>query len=89
MNRIAKEHDLTWHGWGHNYDVMHRSDDGSRYKFVGWLTPQPSNGDTLLIPMDSGKVCKFRVENIRYCGDPKDMFFCDGVPYAYVGDDRK
>jgi hypothetical protein len=41
---------------------------------LGHSTPTPNEGDVMLVPMQSGKTGRFQVIEIRWLGNPRDMF---------------
>jgi hypothetical protein len=69
-------------GWG---DSIEWSDFASR-RIVGWQTRKPEVGDEIHKNMASGKVARFAVISVEYCGDPADMFFADVADIGYVGE---
>lgn len=42
-------------------------------------TPYVSNGDLLIYETDKGEEFRLVFKNVKYCNDPRDMFFADLV----------
>ncbi len=61
--RLRWGHDCTWQKGGEKISVS------------GWCTPVPREGDYLLLEQDG--CCLYRVESVRYPGDPEDMYFAE------------
>jgi hypothetical protein len=66
--------DVSRGTWGHNITVSVIHDGGQRLDVTGWLTPQPDEGDFLILANGEGTT-RYKVDEIRPCFDPKDMFF--------------
>jgi hypothetical protein len=52
---------------------------------MGHSTPLPNEGDIMLVRMESGRTARFKVVEVRWFGDPRDMFKikrADFVGYA-------
>lgn len=73
------EHD----SWGDKISIRKIYDNGS-FQIVGWLYDRPIQGDWLIYEVQSGKYAKGIIHNIKYCQDPRDMFFADVLPVEYV-----
>lgn len=58
-------------GWGDTIDWL----DWDNRKVVGWKHRRPNKGDILVAEMGSGKTAAFEFMDVKYCGDPNDMFF--------------
>ena len=60
--------------WGHHIDWFgdNSPDDGKVY---GHLPRLPELGDIVEVTMESGRVMEYRFIEVRYCADPRDMFF--------------
>ncbi len=59
-------------GWG---NTIYISSWELYPKITGWISnPRVSLGDIIVTRMNSGKLCWFKVIELRYCTDPKDMF---------------
>lgn len=73
-------------GWGNSIkftDQVSRGVVRVKSGIVGWKTPKPKNGDYLQVRMESGRVGVFKIENVKSCGDPHDMFFADVIEVGY------
>lgn len=44
---------------------------------------QPKPGDVFTSKMTSGKIAVFEVVNVKWCGDPSNMYFCDVKDVGY------
>lgn len=67
-------------GWG---DAINWTDWDER-TIHGHLTPSPKIGDEVQAKMQSGKIGRFEIIEIRYMSDPKDMFFATVKDLGYV-----
>jgi hypothetical protein len=67
-------HDYTRRSWGHNYELLRSTTDGFEHEIAGW-GPGIEEGQLLLLPTEDGRAVKWRVIKVRYCDDPKDMWF--------------
>lgn len=72
-------------GWGNSITLeSHESKDHpGMYRMAahGHLSRKPRNGDLIVSKMVSGKTSKLLVYNVRYPGDPSDVWFCDLTIY--------
>lgn len=57
--------------WGHAIEWF----DFDRMKVHGWLRDRPKVDTTFLAEMQSGKLARFKFIEVRYPGNPRDMFF--------------
>jgi len=75
-------------GWGDDIrvDQWPRKDNPDRASVIGWKNPKPRVGDKLKVPMKSGKTLLCEFVEVRYCGDPADMFFADVKALDYIPD---
>jgi hypothetical protein len=86
-----KHHDFTQGGWGHHFSVWETLPPdtdptiapGTRYygHAVGL-----KKDDIVLLAMQSGKVARWRINEIEYKRDPHDMFFARASLVGYVGE---
>lgn len=74
-NPDSKTHDLSSQTWGRNYNVMNIHKEGMRVDLVGWCEGI-KKGDYLLLKQGDGTT-RYLVDEIRYEGDPKDMWFAE------------
>lgn len=75
--------DFTKRYWGHDYTVM-QHDGHCNMNIAFWYNWDVNNNDGMILEMKSGKKMLFKITNLKACGDPSDMFFCDLVPVKYV-----
>lgn len=79
-----KTHDYTKQFWGWAlHFIVDIPKDGSNWPLMGH-GEGINKGDFLLIKMKSGKTAKFRVEKIKYCIDPYDMWSGEIKPLYYI-----
>lgn len=69
-------HDYTNRGWGHDY-IFNPVDGGLRGKISGFGVGI-REGDFLIL-QNKGDTTRYRVESIKYCSDPKDMWHAEVV----------
>jgi len=74
------EHD-TW-GNSINFQEVKR-DKRTILRVHGWLKERPENGDFLLTKMESGRIGRWKFENVEHFHNPNDMFIGDAVPDGY------
>lgn len=73
--RVPVTHDYTRRMWGHDYGFTTK-DKGQTLDAHGW-GPRGSYlsvGDFLLI-QNGDRTTRYMVEAVRYCPDPRDMWF--------------
>lgn len=75
--------------WEHTYwgDAIHLDTWEKNPTVHGWISnPYISLGDILVTRMLSEKFCWFRIKELRYCTDPRDMFFAtlEAIGDGYV-----
>ncbi len=66
---------ISWHDW-------------DKRKIVGWRYGVDV-GDFLRSTMESGKTASFLIVEVKYCGDPSDMFFATVSDIGYVDNKSK
>lgn len=71
-------HDYTRRGWGHDYGFTPMDPKGLRLDMYGWGGGIAA-GDYLLLQDGPDRSSRYQVENIRYAGDPQDMWFAIAV----------
>ncbi len=71
----SKTHDYTNTEWGHNYSIQSISDGGQTISLSGWGCGISSN-DYLIIKNGEGST-RYKVDSVRYCRDPHDMWFAE------------
>ena len=84
-------HDCRTQYWGHTVTLQDNIRDkkyGDRAKVVGWLTPIAKLGDEVIIPMNSGRACVYRILEIENQNDPNDMFFATLGPTHYLDEEN-
>lgn len=64
--------------WGNSIQV--RRIDKNTFSIVGWLPNKPHNGDKLIYKTKGGHDAFGYIVDVKYCGDPRDMFFANVVP---------
>ena len=87
IKRDGREWDLGKHrGWGNNIDLLRPEKiHEPSVDFVGWISfPHVAEGDTFLVPMQSGRSARFVATEVKYQSDPKDMFFAKATPVGYA-----
>lgn len=57
--------------------------DGSLSTY-GHLADKPQRGDLLQLEMKSGKMALYEFTKVKYCYDPRDMFFADAEFKEYA-----
>ena len=67
---------ISWSYWEHR-------------KINGHLPYKLKPGDEIRSRMQSGKIARFRVTEVEYCGDPKDMFFATVEDVGYLEDAKE
>ncbi len=70
-------HDYSFSVWGHAVDVLRVIDDGAKLRVAGFGHGVKEN-DYIILP-NKGQTTRYQVTCIRYCGDPRDMWFADVV----------
>ena len=65
--------------WGDSIQ-WRNSDDTLPLKVVGWHARRPKDGDKLLYQTENEEIAVGYFVNVKYCDNPKDMFFADVVP---------
>jgi hypothetical protein len=86
--RPAREHDFREHLWGWHFSTWEfdRSRDPS-------IAPGPkfyghgyglAVGDTVILKMESGRDGRWRINELKYCSDPPDMFWARATLKEYV-----
>lgn len=75
QNPEPKTHDLSMQAWGRNYNVMNIHKKGMKVDLVGWCSGI-KKGDYLLLRQGDGTT-RYLVDDIRYEGDPEDMWFAE------------
>ena len=68
-NRVIKSWEHT--GWGDSILFCNYN----KREIAGHLTPLPKVGDEFQVKMVSGKIGRFKIVSVSYCGNPADMFF--------------
>lgn len=66
-------HDYTQRYWGHDYVIMELIAEGQKLKTCGWGNDIKKND--YLILENNGNSTRYRVKEIRYENDPRDMWF--------------
>lgn len=61
--------DIGWQSWERRTIVGHSG--------------RPKIGDVFTAKMESGKIGVFEVVNVRWCGDPSNMYFADVKDVGY------
>jgi hypothetical protein len=82
-----------WKIWEHTYwgDAIHIDKWEKNPKIYGWVSnPSVSLGDIFVSKMNSGKLCWFRTIELKYCADPRDMFFAtiEAIGNGYVTEEE-
>jgi MioC protein len=67
-----KEHDYTQPEWGHSFNIIKSENGGHRLKVVGWGLGIKKK-DYLILPNEGGTT-RYRVTEINYYFDPRDMW---------------
>lgn len=70
-----KTHDYTNAEWGHDYAIRSISDEGHTVSLTGWGCG--ISNDDYLILKNGEEGTRYKVDSIRYCGDPHDMWFAE------------
>lgn len=69
----VKTHDLTNQCWGRA--IYHKAiNDGMILDAHGFMRGIEA-GDYVIIGLSSGRTTRYKVDSIRYCSDPSDMWF--------------
>jgi hypothetical protein len=84
---IGKEIDYTDRYWGHSFCSTNEYGRWVHYGY-GFYSKgsRVSKGDVLLLPQKGRDIGKYVVLHIRYCTDPRDMYF---AYLACMGDKEK
>lgn len=89
MNRINPNPTVykKWEhrGWGDSINID-KINKNSSFRIHGWLPNIPRNGDKLIYKAQSGKYISGYIVNVECCGDPRDMFFADVIPFEYLNE---
>ena len=80
LQKETREHDFTHSKWGWSIAKVY-DDDTAIGHGLGILS-----GDTILLRMASGRVGRWRVQEIDYYLDPRDMFKVKIQPLGYKED---
>ena len=67
-----KTHDYSHRYWGHDY-TFDPIENGMRASMSGWGHGIEA-GDYLIIQDGADRTTRYKVDNIRYCNDPADMW---------------
>ncbi len=78
MPRIIKMWEHS--GWGNSIYFT----DYKRMRIAGHFSYRINKGDIIQSKMQSGKIGKFEVVEIKFMSDPRDQFFCTVKPVGYV-----
>jgi len=70
-------------GWGNRISWSGR-DGFERRQIDGHTTPRPRVGDEIRGPMASGRTARWRITEIEYCLDPRDMWFATVEDVGYL-----
>lgn len=84
MNRInpnPKEY-KKWehHRWGDSIEFG--KIDKNTFSIRGWLQNKPRDGDKLIYQTENGEYAVGYIVDVKYCGDPRDMFFANVIPFG-------
>jgi len=73
-------------GWGDRIqiDEWPKKNNEGLASVIGWKNPKPKKGDKLRVPLESGKTMLCEFVDVRYCGNPADMFFADIKSLNYI-----
>jgi hypothetical protein len=86
MNRInpnpAEYKKWEHHTWGNSIEICRINKN--TFSIRGWLQNKPENGDKLIYETESGKYAVGYIVDVEYCGDPRDMFFANVIPFEYL-----
>jgi len=65
--------------WGNAINLDAKEVEPGMYKWTahGHLRRLPKNGDIFETKTSSGRIVQMLVCSVRYCSDPRDMWFCD------------
>jgi hypothetical protein len=69
--RPPQVHDFQRGRWGHNINTLSVTDDRSILEVAGWCQDVIERGDYVVLRPKA----RYVVRQIRYAGDPPDMFF--------------
>lgn len=61
--------------WGNTIEWWKRPGPLGKGEIVGWLTPLPQTDDLLVTEMTSGKFGVYRITDVKWRRDPRDMFY--------------
>lgn len=70
-------------GWGDSI-IWSIGVDFEKRQITGWLWRKPNIGDEIRFKMESGKIARFRVQNVEHAEGVHDMFFGDLMDIGYV-----
>jgi hypothetical protein len=73
-------------GWG-NSIIWSYGDGFEKRQITGWLWRKPTVGDEIRFKMESGKIARFRVQDVEHASGVHDMFFAHLMDIGYVGED--
>lgn len=83
INPAPKEYRQWEHRcWGDKIDITRLNPNGT-FRIVGWLPQRPKHGDKLIYDAKSGHKAVGYIVNVKYCRNPRDMFFADVIPFEY------
>lgn len=86
MNRInpnpAEYKKWEHYTWGNSIEICRINKN--TFSIRGWLQNKPENGDKLIYETESGKYAVGYIVDVEYCGDPRDMFFANVIPFEYL-----
>lgn len=74
------------HTWGNSIEIGRINKNKGTFSIHGWLESRPHDGDKLIYETESGKYAVGYIVNVRYCDDPRDMFFADVIPFEYLNE---
>lgn len=69
-------HDYTTRGWGHDYSVREVIEGGKELTMYGWGYGL-NKGDYLLLQDGKGGATRYRIREVSYFNDPRDMWSAD------------
>lgn len=81
--RYPKTHNYINQHWGWALHMINTTDNGKTYTLCGHGIGI-EKGDFILMKMESGKIGKFKIMEIKYFSDPYDMWSGKIRPIGYV-----
>lgn len=69
-------------GWGNAIHFEAKTD--KTLSVYGHQSDRPRRGDLLQVDMQSGKMALYEFTKVKYCYDPRDMFFADAKFKEYA-----